>query len=140
MIVVDTSVLYAATDRSDTHHARCRDWITATTATLLVLPTVLAETCYLIDRGLGGAAEAAFLDDVGVGEHYAYRLIDLTDVDVRRMGALVRRYADRRLGGTDSSIIAVCERLDIDIVATLNRRDFDNVSPQHRRALSIVPE
>jgi predicted nucleic acid-binding protein len=79
VIVVDTSVLYAATDRSDTHYARCRDWITATTETLLILPTVLAEACYLIDRGLGGAAEAAFLADVGVGERYAYQLTGLVD-------------------------------------------------------------
>jgi predicted nucleic acid-binding protein len=56
------------------------------------------------------------------------------------MSALVRRYADRRPGGTDASIIAVCERLDLDTVAILNRRDFDNVAPQHRRALTIVPE
>jgi len=25
-------------------------------------------------------------------------------------------------------------------VATLNRRDFDNLRPQHRRALTIVPD
>lgn len=53
MIVVDTNVLYAATDRSDNHHRRCAEWITSTTDDLLVLPTVLAETCYLIDRALG---------------------------------------------------------------------------------------
>jgi predicted nucleic acid-binding protein len=117
VIIVGTSVLYAATDRSDAHHARCRHWITGTTDTLLILPTVLAEACYLIDRGLGAGAEAAFLADVGVGERYAYQLIDLVDADVRRMGALVRRYADRRLGGTDASIVAVCDRLNLDVVA-----------------------
>lgn len=140
MIVVDTNVLYAATDRSDNHHRRCREWITATTDVLLAPPTVLAEACYLIDRGLGAAAEAAFLDDVGVGDAYPYQLVDLINADLRRMSELVRRYADRRLGGTDASIVAVCERLDIDTVATLNRRDFDNLRPQHRRALTIVPD
>jgi hypothetical protein len=29
------------------------------------------------------------------------------------MAELVRRYADRRLGGTDASVIAVCERLSV---------------------------
>jgi predicted nucleic acid-binding protein len=107
--------------------------------TLLVLPTVLAEVCYLIDRGLGPEAEATFLDDVGVGETFAYQLVDLINADLRRMSELVRRYADRRLGATDASIVAVCERLDIDTVATLNRRDFDNLRPRHRPALAIVP-
>ncbi|MGH3501556.1 MAG: type II toxin-antitoxin system VapC family toxin [Nocardioidaceae bacterium] len=151
MIVVDTSDLYAATDRSDTHHARCRDWIVATTDTLLVPPTVLAEACYLIDRGLGAQAETAFLADVGVGDEYPYQLADLTDADLRRMTDLVRRYADRHLGGTDASIVAICERLDIQTVAicerldiqtvaTLNRRDFDNPRPRHRTALAVVPD
>jgi hypothetical protein len=39
------------------------------------------------------------------------------------MTELVRRYADRNLGGTDASVIAVCERLAIVTVATVNLRD-----------------
>lgn len=140
MIVVDTSVLYAAADQSDTHHGRCRAWLVNTEDVLFVPPTVLAETCYLIDRGLGATAEATFLEDVGVGDDYPYQLVDLLDADLRRMAELVRRYADRRLGGTDASIVAICERLNLDTVATLNRRDFDNVRPRHRLALDIVPE
>lgn len=56
------------------------------------------------------------------------------------MAELVRRYADRRLGGTDASIVAVRERLGVLTVATLNRRDFDNLRPKHAKALTIVPE
>jgi hypothetical protein len=54
--------------------------------------------CYLIDRYLGPAAEAAFLDSVGIGDKYAFQLAGLTDADLRRMAELVRRYANRRLG------------------------------------------
>jgi predicted nucleic acid-binding protein len=140
VIVLDTSVLYAATDRSDTHHPRCRDWLNSNTEALLMLPTVLAEACYLIDRALGPRAEAAFLSDVGVDESHAYQLANLVDVDIRRMTELVRDYAGRHLGGTDASIVAVSERLNIDTVATINRRDFDNVRPRHRRSLNIVPQ
>lgn len=55
------------------------------------------------------------------------------------MTELVRQYADRGLGGTDASIVAVAERLGIMTVATVNRRDFDNVRPAHIAALNIVP-
>jgi len=48
VIVVDTSVLYAAADECDTHHDRCRDWLLSSDEVLLVPSTVLAETCYLI--------------------------------------------------------------------------------------------
>lgn len=56
------------------------------------------------------------------------------------MAELVRHYADRHLGATDASIVAVCERPDIDTVASLNHRDFANLRPSHRLALRLVPE
>ncbi len=99
MIVVDTNVLYALADRRDKHHAECTAWFRGNDDVLLVPPTVVAEACYLIDRYPGPAAEAAFLDSVGTGDTYAFQLAGLTDADLRRMAGLVRRYADRRLGG-----------------------------------------
>ena len=139
MIVVDTNVLYALADRRDKHHAACTGWFRGNDEVLLVLPTVVAEACYLIDRYLGPAAEAAFLDSVGIGDMYAFQLAGLTDTHLRRMAELVRRYADRHLGGTDASLIAVCERLAIVTVATANLRDFANVRPRHVAALTTVP-
>ena len=40
------------------------------------------------------------------------------------MAELVRPSADRYMGGTDASVIAVCERSAIVTVATVNLRDF----------------
>lgn len=93
----------------------------------------------MIDKYLGAESEAKFLDGVGVGPRYRFQLAELVDADLRRMAQLVRRYADRHLGGTDASVIAVCERFSITTVATVNRRDFANVRPRHVAALAIVP-
>ena len=93
----------------------------------------------MIDRYLGPAAEAAFLDSVGIGDNYAFHLAGLVDSDLRRMAELVRRYADRHLGGTDASAIAVCERLAIATVATVSLRDFANVRPRQVAAFTPVP-
>lgn len=139
MILGDTSVLYALTDSRDNHHSQCRTWLSETDEAILVPPTVLAETCYLIDRAVGPETEAAFLEDVGVGHRYRYQLVELVDTDLRRMVELVRRYSDRNLGGTDASIIALAERLGITTVATINHRDFANVRPHHTQALDLVP-
>jgi hypothetical protein len=38
----------------------------------MVPATVLAETCYLIDKTLGPPAEAAFLDSVGAGPDHTF--------------------------------------------------------------------
>jgi len=83
----------------------------------------------LIGKYLGPAAEAAFPDSAGIGDTYAFQLAGLTDADLRRMAKLMRRYADRRLGGTDASVIAICELLAIMTVATVNLSDFANVRP-----------
>ncbi|HEY5399853.1 MAG TPA: PIN domain-containing protein [Trebonia sp.] len=139
MILVDTNVLYALADRRDKHHARCADWLQRTPDVLMVPATVLAETCYLIDRTLGPTAEAAFLDSVGMGPEYTFQLVDLVDSDLRRMSDLVRQYADLRLGGTDASVVAICERLAIATVATVNLRDFGTVRPSHVHAFITVP-
>ena len=139
MILVDTNVLYALADRRDKHHARCADWLQRTSDVLMIPSTVLAETCYLIDRTLGPTAEAAFLDSVGMGRDYAFQLVELVDSDLRRMSALVRQYADLRLGGTDASVVAICERLEIVTVATVNLRDFAAVRPRHVPAFITVP-
>ena len=139
MIVVDANILYALADRRDEHHAECTEWFRRNDGVLLVVPTVVAEACYLIDRYLGPAAEAAFLDSVGIGDNYAFQLAGLAGSDRRRMAELVRRYAGRHLGGTDASVIAVCERLAIAAVATVNLRDFANVRPRHVAAFTTVP-
>ena len=70
MILVDTNVLYALAGRRDKHHTRCAAWLQRTSDVLMIPATVLAETCYLIDRTLGPSAEASFLDSVGTGPDY----------------------------------------------------------------------
>jgi hypothetical protein len=139
VILVGTNVLYALADRGGKHHARCAAWLRRTPDVLMVPATVLAETCYLIGRAPGPTAEAAFLDSVGTGLDYTFQLAELVDSDLRRMSGLVRQYADLRLGGTDASVVATCERLGIVTVATVNLRDFAAVRPRHVPAFITVP-
>jgi uncharacterized protein len=139
VIVVDTNVFIALADRRDANHAQCRDWLADCDEPMIVPPTVLAEACYMIDKYLGAESEAKFLDSIGIGPSYRFQLAELVEGDVRRMAELVRQYADRRMGGTDASVVALCERLSVTTVATVNRRDFANVRPRHVTALAIVP-
>lgn len=137
MIVVDTGVLYALADRDDAHHAACVRWLATARGPLIVPPPVIAEACYLIGRHLGPGLEAAFLDSFGPGQ--AFTLGTLLELDLTRMAALVRQYADLPLGGTDAAVIATAERLDITEVATVDRRHFSVVRPQHARAFTVLP-
>lgn len=53
MIVIDTGVLFAAADRSDTHHERCSEFFDNTREALRVPTPVVIETAWLIRSRLG---------------------------------------------------------------------------------------
>ena len=78
----------------------------------------------------------AFLQAIHQGE---LTRIDLTTEDWARVIDLVEQYADLGLGTVDASIVAIAERLEIDVIATLNRRDFAIVQPDHVAAFELVP-
>lgn len=97
---------------------------------------VVAESGWLIERQLGAAAEAAFYRSVAAGE---LTVEDLADVDWPRIAELVETYADLGLGGTDASVVAIAERLNITTIATLDLRDFTVVRPRHVDAFTLLP-
>jgi uncharacterized protein len=68
---------------------------------------VIAEAAYLVARELGGHAESAFYDAIIDG---TLIVEPLTGQDWQRVRALVDRYADLSLGGTDASLIAMSWR------------------------------
>ena len=136
MLLVDTGVIVAAADRTDTHHRACADLLQNFDGPLITSPLVIAEAAYLINRELGPTAEqalyTAIIDDALIVE-------TLTHTDWVRVRDLVGRYANLPLGGTDASMIALAERFGVAQVATLDRRHFTVVRPVHVPALSLLP-
>ena len=63
----------------------------------------------------------------------------ITAADARRIAELIDIYADLGLGGTDASLIALAERLNLTTLATLDRRHFTVVRPSHTAAFELVP-
>jgi predicted nucleic acid-binding protein len=49
VIVVDTNVFVALSDRRDAHHTACRDWLAGCDEPLIVPPTVLEEWSRVVD-------------------------------------------------------------------------------------------
>ncbi|MGI9000551.1 MAG: type II toxin-antitoxin system VapC family toxin [Pseudonocardia sp.] len=98
---------------------------------------MVAEVCYMIDRHrFGSAAEARFLRsfadaDLVVG--------NLEREDFERMAQLVEQYADFPLGGSDASVIALAERLNITTILTTDRRHFAAVRPKHIGSFTLLP-
>jgi predicted nucleic acid-binding protein len=97
---------------------------------------VIAEAAYLIERELGPAAEAALYASIITGD---LRVEPLGQRDWVRIHQLVETYADLPLGGTDSSLVAIAERLAITRVATLDLAHFRVVRPVHCAAFELIP-
>jgi predicted nucleic acid-binding protein len=135
LLVVDTSVLLAAADNADPDHQACAEAI-QNAGPLVTTALVVAETAYLIGRQLGARAEARFFRAVADGE---LQIETITPTDARRIAELIETYADLRLGGTDASLIAIAERLNVSTLATLDRRHFSVVRPAHTTGFEVVP-
>ena len=62
---------------------------------------------------------------------------ELTRRDWKRTEALMSTYDT--LGLVDASIVAVAERLKLNMLATTDRRDFSIVRPAHIERFTLVP-
>lgn len=134
LAVVDAGALYAAADADDEDHEACVAALARGDLRLVVPALVIADATYFVGRRLGAAAEAAFLR--------GFTMVDVeapAPEDFARIGALVERYADVPLGGTDASVIALAERIGARTVITLDRRHFAAVVPLHCDAFEILP-
>ncbi len=60
----------------------------------------------------------------------------------RRGGAAgrARPCTDFPLGGTDVSVVALVERLNIDTIIILDRRHFGAIRPRHCESFRLLPE
>lgn len=137
MLIVDTGVLVAATDRTDPYNQVCAELLNSEAEPLVTTAMVIAETAYLLDRELGSQVEATLYQAITDGQLIVETL---TLEDWQRIGDLVVQYADLRLGGTDASIIALAERQGQQRIATLNRRHFAVVRPAHVDAFTLLPD
>jgi predicted nucleic acid-binding protein len=103
---------------------------------LLVPQLVITEVSYLIETRLGWTAEVRFLGDLSSGN---FSTAPVLPGDWIRIAELVARYRDLPLGTVDASVVALAERLGLEVIATLDRRHFTVVRPKHVRAFEILP-
>jgi predicted nucleic acid-binding protein len=135
IVVVDSGPLYAAVDADDDDHARCVEVLSRRDLDLVVPALVVAEVTYLVGRRLGPRTESAFLSGLAVLEVEAP-----SNEDWAGIAALVSRYADFPIGGTDASVAVLADRLGTDVIATLDRRHFGAMRSASGRPFHLLPD
>lgn len=132
MITLDTSGILAALNRADRDHGGAREAMAAERGPLIVPAGILAEAGYMIEVDLGAAVLRQFVADLRDG----FYLLDCGESDFERVGALLDRYGDMRLGLADACVIACAER-HAGRVLTFDHRDFVPVAREG--TITIVP-
>ena len=135
-ILLDGSIVVAAADRSDLHHAAAVAWFARADEPLFLGALTLAELDLILQRELGADATLAVLGTLTDG---VIRLVPPTDQDLARAAELLAEAAEHRPRLTDALLVAGAERLGVRRVATVDRRPIAVLRPRHVRALDLEP-
>ncbi len=116
-VLLDTGVLVALYARDDPQHAACAAWLARTHAPLLSVEPVLVEAAFLLPARTRPAL-AALAAQGTIRLHHP-------DADgLRRIAALLAKYADRDPDWADIALVWLAESTGVSRIATLDRGDF----------------
>jgi predicted nucleic acid-binding protein len=135
-MLVDSSYLYALSDRSDKNHHSAVGFLTSLGANWAVPMTTLPEVCYLLESRI---SHRAMRDFAGLLAADQVPLVEIKPDAWRRVSELLAQYADTRLGFVDATIVAMAELLDVIQIATFDRRHFRIIRPRHCPAFELLP-
>jgi predicted nucleic acid-binding protein len=136
VILLDTSGLLSAIDRSQRQHEACAEIITTTRHPLVLSPFVLAELDYLLATTVGASAQNSLLEEV---ERGAYRLEPFTAADVAAARRVIQRYPDLNVGLADASLVVLARRHRTRDVLTLDERHFRSMRTLDGRRFRLLP-
>lgn len=135
-VLLDASLVLAATDTADLNHERARAWLDGVEEPLLLCALSLGDVDLVLRRELGPRAAAAVLEAIEAG---SIRLVAPTDADLARAIELLDQAAEHGPRLADALMVAASERLGVARLATFERRPFAVLRPGHIRAFAFEP-
>jgi uncharacterized protein len=129
--------LYALADVDDQYHEVIVRFVTANKEALIIPGPVVPEVCYLLFEYLGAEAEMQFLRSVANQE---LLLEQFSLKDLGRAIEILEQYRDAEFGMVDATVMAMAERLKIEVLLTIDHRDFTIFRPRHCGAFRLVPD
>ncbi len=118
-VLLDTSCIVAALDRSERNHAACSEILSELDAPLVTCEAVIAEACYLLRR-LPGAPDAV-LANVESGAFQVPFRVGIAAGAIRK---LLAKYRKVRMDFADACLVHLANELDTGHILTLDD-DFD---------------
>ena len=121
MLIADTGFFYALADRSDRHHARALTLLEGLNEGLITTWPVLTEATHLLNMRLSPAVSVRFLSNIADG---FCALHAIEPAQMRRVAALMGKYADLPMDLADASLLLFAEHLGDGRILSTDRRDF----------------
>ena len=134
--VADTGFVLAVAIATDRRHNECVA-LYRQHQRIYLPQSALAEIGYLLTREGGNSTCTRFLENLPQSK---YRLVALTDVDIKMAAKHLNQYADARLDFVDVTVAVVAERLGIRRILTLDQRDFSILRPTAWKHFELLPE
>jgi uncharacterized protein len=121
VIITDTGAFVALLSERDKHHTAAQQVFETNLEPLITTYPVISETCHLLARSLGRAAEQAFLQSIvrSVAEVFHIQTSHL-----ERMVVLMKKYEDLPMDLADASLVLLAEELGEGRILTTDQRDF----------------
>jgi predicted nucleic acid-binding protein len=133
-VLLDTGIVYAYYDRSDSWHRRARALIHGEQHGLVLPGPVIPEIDHLLGHRLGRQSRLTFYAGIVEGH---YLVVDLPRDAYARISDLNRQFPDLELGFVDAAVVALAESLHLSRIATTDRRDFEPLAAAF--SLELVP-
>lgn len=135
-ILLDTSLLFAAAFTRDVNHQKAKAFLLTTKREARIVPTpILSELFYMTTVRLHYSRAVELFQSTQL----TFKIEALNDVDMARMQAIMRQYADAEFDFADVAMMALAERLNITRIGTFERRDFSVFRPTHTPYLELLP-
>ena len=136
MILLDTSGLLSAIDRSQRQHDAARRALEAATPPWSLAPFVLAELDSLLATRVSQDAERALLAEVG---REVYRLETFDAGDIESAERLIGRYREMEIGLADASLVVLATRYGVRDLLSLDERHFRTLRGPGGRPFRLLP-
>jgi predicted nucleic acid-binding protein len=133
-LILDTGIVFAYYDRSDSWHSRARSALKGRERTLILPAPVIPEIDHLLGRRLGAASRQVFYQGIVEGHYY---VADVPRQAYRRIADIDRQFPELDIGFVDAAIVTVAASLNVRRIATTDRRHFPPLAQAFN--LELVP-
>lgn len=135
-VLIDTGFVYAVINRTERQHEAATRVAREIREPMLLPTPVIVEVAFLLLRDIGPLAVADFVGELATT---GMVLVDPEVTDYDRAAAVLCQYSDARIDLVDALIVALAERLNINLILTLDQRRFRMFRPKHCTAFELLP-